>query len=35
LIAASVWIRLRMVVPSWTVIVRPNAETIPAVTELV
>ena len=35
LMAASVWIRLRMIVPSWTVIVRPKADTIPAVTELV
>jgi hypothetical protein len=33
--AASVWIRFRMIVPSWTVIVRPKADTIPAVTEFV
>ena len=35
LIAASVWMRLRITVPSWTWIVRPKAETIPDVTELV
>ena len=35
LIAASVWMRLRMTVPSWTWIVRPNAEMIPDVTEFV
>ena len=35
LIAASVWMRLRMLVPSSTVISRPKAEMIPAVTELV
>ena len=35
LIAASVWMRFRRTVPSWTVMVRPKAERIPAVTELV
>ena len=35
MIAASVWMRLRITVPSWTWIVRPKAETIPEVTEFV
>ena len=35
LIAASVWMRLLIWVPSWTWMVRPNAEMIPAVTEFV
>ena len=35
LIAASVWIRFLSAVPSWTVIWRPKADTIPEVTEFV
>ena len=35
LIAASVWMRLRTLVPSWTWMVRPKAEMMPAVTLLV